>query len=419
MKIILVGSGGREHALAWAISDSPLCDELIVTPGNPGTQAYGRRADIAAEDIEGLVHLAQTEQADIVVIGPEVPLVEGLADRLEAVGIRAFGPSAAAARLEGSKRFARDFCKRHHIPQPQWDYFSTAEPAKEFAASLSGGAVVKADGLAAGKGVTVCDNAEQAAASIEEMLAGRFGAASAQILVEERISGPEFSAFALLDGEEAVWLASAQDHKRAYDGDEGPNTGGMGAVSPSRFETDDLREQIMKEIIRPVAKGMAAEGNPYRGILYAGLMLTDKGPQVIEFNCRFGDPEAQVILPRMKSDLLSAIYTVTEGGLKNFDMRWDEDSAVTIVMAAKGYPGSYEKGSRIYGAEQLESASGCLVFHAGTSQNADGQIIANGGRVLCVTALGATRQQARMKAYAGVGEITWDDGFYRSDIAAE
>ena len=419
MKIILVGSGGREHALAWAISDSPLCDELIVTPGNPGTQAYGRRADIAAEDIEGLVHLAQTEQADIVVIGPEVPLVEGLADRLEAVSIRAFGPSAAAARLEGSKRFARDFCKRHHIPQPQWDYFSTAEPAREFAASLSGGAVVKADGLAAGKGVTVCDNAEQAAASIEEMLAGRFGAASAQILVEERISGPEFSAFALLDGEEAVWLASAQDHKRAYDGDEGPNTGGMGAVSPSRFETDDLREQIMKEIIRPVAKGMAAEGNPYRGILYAGLMLTDKGPQVIEFNCRFGDPEAQVILPRMKSDLLSAIYTVTEGGLKNFDMRWDEDSAVTIVMAAKGYPGSYEKGSCIYGADQLESASGCLVFHAGTSQNADGQIIANGGRVLCVTALGATRQQARMKAYAGVGEITWDDGFYRSDIAAE
>ena len=419
MKIILVGSGGREHALAWAISDSPLCDELIVTPGNPGTQAYGRRADIAAEDIEGLVHLAQSEQADIVVIGPEVPLVEGLADRLEEVGIRAFGPSAAAARLEGSKRFARDFCKRHHIPQPQWDYFSTAEPAKEFAASLSGGAVVKADGLAAGKGVTVCDNAEQAAASIEEMLAGRFGAASAQILVEERISGPEFSAFALLDGEEAVWLASAQDHKRAYDGDEGPNTGGMGAVSPSRFETDELREQVMREIIRPVAKGMTAEGNPYRGILYAGLMLTDKGPQVIEFNCRFGDPEAQVILPRMKSDLLSAIYTVTEGGLKNFDMRWDEDSAVTIVMAAKGYPGSYKKGSPIYGADQLETASGCLVFHAGTSQNVDGQIIANGGRVLCVTACGATRQQARTKAYAGVGEITWDDGFYRSDIAAE
>ena len=419
MKIILVGSGGREHALAWVISDSPLCDELIVTPGNPGTQAYGRRADIAAEDVEGLVHLAQTEQADIVIIGPEVPLVEGLADRLEAVGIRAFGPSAAAARLEGSKRFARDFCKRHNIPQPQWGYFSTAETAREFASSLSGGAVVKADGLAAGKGVTVCDNAEQAAASIEEMLAGRFGAASAQILVEERISGPEFSAFALLDGEEAVWLASAQDHKRAYDGDEGPNTGGMGAVSPSRFETDDLREQIMKEIIRPVAKGMAAEGNPYRGILYAGLMLTDNGPQVIEFNCRFGDPEAHVILPRMKSDLFSAIYTVTEGGLKNFDMRWDEDSAVTIVMAAKGYPGSYKKGSHIYGADQLESATGCLVFHAGTSQNADGQIIANGGRVLCVTALGATRQQARMKAYAGVGEITWDDGFYRSDIAAE
>ena len=419
MKIILVGSGGREHALAWALSDSPLCDELIVTPGNPGTDAFGRRADIGAEDIDALVHLAKTEQADIVVVGPEVPLVDGLVDRLEAENIRAFGPTAAAAQLEGSKHFARDFCSQHHIPQPQWAYFTDPDEAKAFAASLSGGCVVKADGLAAGKGVTVCDTTEQANASIDEMLGGRFGAASTQILVEERISGPEFSAFALLDGKEAVWLASAQDHKRAYDNDEGPNTGGMGAVSPSRFESDALQEEIMRDIIQPVAFGMAASGMPYRGILYAGLMLTDSGPQVIEFNCRFGDPEAQVILPRLQSDLLSAIYTVTEGGLENFDMRWNSNSAVTVVMAANGYPGGYAKGSQINGADQLESPSGCLVFHAGTKRNSDGQLTANGGRVLCVTAMGATREQARKRAYAGVAEITWEDGFYRSDIAAD
>ena len=419
MKIILVGSGGREHALAWALSDSPLCDELIVTPGNPGTDTFGRRADIGAEDIDALVHLAKTEQADIVVVGPEVPLVDGLVDRLEAENIRAFGPTAAAAQLEGSKRFARDFCSQHHIPQPQWAYFTDPDEAKAFAARLSGGCVVKADGLAAGKGVTVCDTTEQANASIDEMLGGRFGAASTQILVEERISGPEFSAFALLDGKEAVWLASAQDHKRAYDNDEGPNTGGMGAVSPSRFESDALQEEIMRDIIQPVAFGMAASGMPYRGILYAGLMLTDSGPQVIEFNCRFGDPEAQVILPRLQSDLLSAIYTVTEGGLKNFDMRWNSNSAVTVVMAANGYPGGYAKGSQINGADQLESPSGCLVFHAGTKRNSDGQLTANGGRVLCVTAMGATREQARKRAYAGVAEITWEDGFYRSDIAAD
>ena len=419
MKIILVGSGGREHALAWALSASPLCDELIITPGNPGTDAFGRRADIGAEDIDALVHLAKTEQADMVVVGPEVPLVDGLVDRLEAENIRAFGPAAAAAQLEGSKRFARDFCSRHNIPQPQWAYFTDPAEAKAFAASLSGGCVVKADGLAAGKGVTVCDTTEQANASIDEMLGGRFGAASTQILVEERISGPEFSAFALLDGEAAIWLASAQDHKRAYDNDEGPNTGGMGAVSPSRFENDALQEQIMRDIIQPVASGMAAEGMPYRGILYAGLMLTDSGPQVIEFNCRFGDPEAQVILPRLKSDLLSAMYTVTEGGLKNFSMRWNSDSAVTVVMAAKGYPGSYEKGSLINGADQLEGPTGCLVFHAGTKRDGDGQLVANGGRVLCVTAMGATRQQAREKAYAGVAEISWEDGFHRNDIAAD
>ena len=419
MKILLIGSGGREHALAWAISDSPLCDTLIITPGNPGAAAFGKLANIAADDIDGLVSLAKTEAADIVVIGPEVPLVDGLSDRLEAEGISAFGPTAAAAQLEGSKRFGREFCSRHNIPQPQWNYFTDARAAKAFASTLVGGCVVKADGLAAGKGVTVCDTTEEAALSIDEMLGGRFGSASAQILVEERISGPEFSAFALLDGKDALWLASAQDHKRAFDNDEGPNTGGMGAVSPSRFETDALRQQIMEKIIQPVADGMADEGMPYRGILYAGLMLTDKGPQVIEFNCRFGDPEAQVILPRLQSDLLSAIYTTTEGGLQNFAMRFSQDSAVTVVMAAKGYPGSYDKGSTIIGAETLESASGCLVFHAGTSTDEDGQIIANGGRVLCVTALGASREQARAMAYQGVAEIKWDDGFYRGDIAAD
>ena len=418
MNILIIGGGGREHALAWSISASPLCGELIIAPGNPGIAALGRCVDIPAEDTEKLVTLAVDESIDLVIVGPEVPLVAGLVDRLDEAGIPAFGPRATAAQLEGSKAFARNFCDRHAIPQPRWQKFQNASLAKSFADELNGYCVIKADGLAAGKGVIVCADRKDAHQAIDELLGGKFGAASQEILVEERITGPEMSAFALLDGGTALWLASAQDHKRAFDGDEGPNTGGMGAVSPSPFETDELRDEVMRTIIEPVAKGMAAEGTPYSGVLYAGLMLTEDGPKVIEFNCRFGDPEAQVILPRLKSDFLSAALTVAEGGLRNFDLRWTEDAAVTVVMAANGYPESYQKGQPITGADQLETGTGGLVFHAGTARSDNGQLVSSGGRVLAVTALGTDKDQARKAAYQAVDEIGWPEAMFRTDIAA-
>ena len=419
MKVLLVGSGGREHALALALSGSPLLQELLIAPGSPALGKLGRLIAVPVEETDQLCDLARDEQVDLVVIGPELPLVNGLADRLDSLGIAAFGPRAAAARLEGSKEFARAFCARHAIPQPAFAAFEEPAGAVAFARSLNGYCVVKADGLAAGKGVVVCDDISMAEQAIHAMLDGQFGAASRRILIEERISGPEISAFALLDGPEAIWMASARDHKRAYDQDQGPNTGGMGAVSPSPHETEALRDQIMDQIIRPVARGMAEEGTPYTGILYAGLMLTKDGPKVIEFNCRFGDPEAQVILPRLKSDLLSAMLTQTEGGLSHFDMRWSPDHAVTVVLASNGYPGSYETGSRIDGLEKLENAQQVIAYHAGTGLDEAGHIIATGGRVLAMTGLGPDRQAARERAYQGVEMINWPGGFCRRDIAAD
>jgi len=419
MKVLLVGSGGREHALALALSGSPLLQELLIAPGSPALGKLGRLIAVPVEETDQLCVLARDEQVDLVVIGPELPLVNGLADRLDSLGIAAFGPRAAAARLEGSKEFARAFCARHAIPQPAFAAFEEPAGAVTFARSLNGYCVVKADGLAAGKGVVVCDDISMAEQAIHAMLDGQFGAASRRILIEERISGPEISAFALLDGPEAIWMASARDHKRAYDQDQGPNTGGMGAVSPSPHETEALRDQIMDQIIRPVARGMAEEGTPYTGILYAGLMLTKDGPKVIEFNCRFGDPEAQVILPRLKSDLLSAMLTQTEGGLSHFDMRWSPDHAVTVVLASNGYPGSYETGSRIDGLEKLGNAQQVIAYHAGTGLDEAGHIIATGGRVLAMTGLGPDRQAARERAYQGVEMINWPGGFCRRDIAAD
>ena len=416
MKILLIGSGGREHALAWSIADSPLTQKLVIAPGNPGMAAYGELVDIAADDIEGICDYASKMPADLVVIGPEVPLVMGVVDRLNEINIPAFGPTAAAANLEGSKKFAREFCQRYKIPQPAFFPVDDYATACEYIDSL-GDCVVKADGLASGKGVIVADTAAQAKKAAEKMLAGQFGTASCRIVIEQKIYGPEASLFALLDGENAILMATAQDHKRAFDGDTGPNTGGMGAISPAPRLGPDLENDVMERVVRPLARGMIAEGMPYKGVLYVGLMLTTTGPQVIEFNCRFGDPEAQVILPRLRTDIVSAMLATISNSLGHFDMRWDSRSAVTVVMANDGYPFAYSKGSAINSVEAADNQNDQLVFHAGTAINATGQLIAYGGRVLAVTGLGDTVATARTKAYDAIEKIDWPEGFYRRDIA--
>ena len=417
MKILLIGSGGREHALAWAIAGSPLTDELVIAPGSAAMASLGSCVDVGAEDIDGVLALAGEIAPDLVVVGPEAPLVAGLVDRLTAAGHAAFGPTAAAAQLEGSKAFAREACDRFGIPQPGFAVCRDMDSAGAAITAAGGACVVKADGLAAGKGVVVADTADEASAAAAEMLDGRFGEAGRKLLIEERIAGPEASLFALIDGPDALFMGSAQDHKRAFDGDRGPNTGGMGAVSPAPRLNAELTTQVMNEIVAPLAKGMADEGTPYRGILYVGLMLTEAGPQVIEFNCRLGDPEAQVILPRLRSDLVAAMLGTIEGSLGHLSLRWDDSAAVTVVMATNGYPGAYEKGSAIGGTTDLENDD-VILFHAGTSIDADGTVRAAGGRVLAVTGLGADVAAARNNAYQAVAAIDWPDGFYRTDIAA-
>ena len=417
MKILLIGSGGREHALAWSIADSPLTQQLVIAPGNPGMKSYGTLVEIAAEDIEAICDYAAAMPADLVVVGPEVPLVMGLVDRLNERDIPAFGPTAAAAKLEGSKEFARAFCQRHNIPQPA--FF----PVDDYAAACQhidalGDCVIKADGLAAGKGVVVAESAAEAKQAAKEMLAGQFGSASSRIVIEQKISGPEASLFALLDGENAILMATAQDHKRAFDGGAGPNTGGMGAISPAPRLSPELENEVMERIVRPVARGMADECMPYQGVLYVGLMLTAEGPQVIEFNCRFGDPEAQVILPRLRTDIVSAMLATTNNSLRHFDMRWDSRSAVTVVIANQGYPGAYSKGSAIKNIEAADNQNDQFVFHAGTALDAKGQLVAFGGRVLAVTGLADSAADARARAYNAVDKIDWPEGFYRRDIAA-
>ena len=416
MKILLIGSGGREHALAWSIADSPLTQQLVIAPGNPGMAPYGELVDIASDDIDAICDYAAAMPADLVVVGPEVPLVLGLVNKLNERNIPAFGPTVAAAKLEGSKEFARTFCQRHSIPQPA--FF----PVDDYAAACQhidalGSCVIKADGLAAGKGVVVADTAAQAKQAAKQMLDGQFGAASARLVIEQRISGPEASLFALLDGENAILMATAQDHKRAFDGDTGPNTGGMGAISPAPRLSAELENEVMERVVKPVARGMHDEGTPYRGVLYVGLMLTETGPHVIEFNCRFGDPEAQVILPRLRTDIVSAMLATINKSLGHFDMRWDSRHAVTVVMANQGYPGTYNKGSAIKNMAAADNQNDQLVFHAGTALDANGQVTAVGGRVLAVTGLGDTVEAARAKAYDAVAQIDWPEGFYRRDIA--
>ena len=416
MKILLIGSGGREHALAWSISDSPLTQKLVIAPGNPGMAPYGELVNIKAHDIQAICDYAKKMAADLVVIGPEVPLVMGLVDKLNAQNIPAFGPNAAAARLEGSKEFARMFCKRHGIPQP--DFFS----AEDYATACKqidslNGCVIKADGLAAGKGVFIAESKSQAKQAAKSMLEGQFGIASSRLVIEERINGSEASLFALVDGEQAILMATAQDYKRAFDGNMGPNTGGMGAISPAPNLSPELEKQIMNEVVFPVVRGMALEGTPYHGVLYVGLMLTETGPQVIEFNCRLGDPEAQVILPRLRTDIVSAMLATTTNSLGHFDMRWDNQIAVTVVMANKGYPESHSSGSIIKNIRFADNQTDQLVFHAGTKIDAGGQLIASGGRVLSVTGLGDTLEQARKTAYDAVQQVEWPESFFRSDIA--
>jgi phosphoribosylamine--glycine ligase len=417
MKVLVVGSGGREHALCWAIAASPLVSALYCAPGNAGIAATAECVPIAAEDVDGLVRFARDEAIEFVVVGPEAPLCAGLVDRLEAERIKAFGPSAAAARLEGSKGFMKDFCARHGIPTAAYGRFTDAAKAKAFVAAHGAPIVVKADGLAAGKGVIVAASEDEANAAIDDMLGNRrFGAAGAELVVEEFLDGEEASFFALADGDTALPLASAQDHKRVGDGDTGPNTGGMGAYSPAPIITEALAEDIMARIVRPTVAGMKAEGCPYKGVLYAGLMIGRDGPKLLEYNVRFGDPECQVLMPRLKSDLLPALIAARDGVLKNFDLRWYDDAALTVVMAANGYPGAYDKGSEIRGLEAAASLENVLVFHAGTGLGPGGAVVATGGRVLGVTAIGRTIAEAQARAYKAVDAIDWPGGFCRRDI---
>jgi phosphoribosylamine--glycine ligase len=415
MNILLLGSGGREHALAWKIAASPLVERLWCAPGNAGIAAEAELAALDLADHPAVIAFAKANAVDFVVVGPEAPLVAGIVDDLEAAGLKTFGPSQAAARLEGSKGFTKDLAKANRIPTATYARFAQAAPAKAYVRTQGAPIVVKADGLAAGKGVVVAQNIAEAEAAIDMMFAGEFGAAGTEVVIEEFLLGEEASFFALCDGKTAVPLASAQDHKRAFDGDVGPNTGGMGAYSPAPVMTPALERRTMDEIILPTVRAMAAMGSPFTGILYAGLMIDAAGPKLIEYNVRFGDPECQVLMLRLMSDLLPAMIAARDGVLKSFDLRWYDETALTVVMAAKGYPGNYAKGSVIGGLDEAATVEGVEIFHAGTRAEG-GRILANGGRVLNVCALGRTVQDAQARAYAAVDRIRWPEGFCRRDI---
>jgi phosphoribosylamine---glycine ligase len=417
MRILVVGGGGREHALCWAIAGSPLCDKLFCAPGNAGIAQEAECVPIAAEDVAGLVDFARRERIDFVVVGPEAPLVLGLVDRLTGAGIKSFGPTAAAAALEGSKAFMKDLCAKYGIPTAAYGRFTDPAKAKDFIRKNGAPIVVKADGLAAGKGVIIAETVAEAETAVDAMLtSGQFGDAGSEIVIEEFLQGEEASFFALVDGETALPLVSAQDHKRAFDGDKGPNTGGMGAYSPAPVVTDARASEIMARIIEPTVQAMKAEGRPFKGVLFAGLMLTEGGAKLLEYNVRFGDPECQALCPRLMSDLLPALIATHDGVLKNFHLRWQDRAALTVVLAAKGYPDSYQRGSVIRGLDKAAALKDVLVFHAGTKPGADGAILANGGRVLGVTGTGATIAEAQARAYEAVGLIDWPQGFCRGDI---
>jgi phosphoribosylamine--glycine ligase len=415
MNILLLGSGGREHALAWKIAASPLVTKLWCAPGNAG---IAREAECVALDIPdhaAVIEFCRIKAVDFVVVGPETPLVAGIVDDLASAGIKAFGPGKAAAQLEGSKGFTKDLCKANHIPTAGYERFTDAHAAKAYIRARGAPIVIKADGLAAGKGVVVAMTMEEALNAIDMMFEGGPGGAGAEVVVEEFMQGEEASFFALCDGEHALPLATAQDHKRVFDGDKGPNTGGMGAYSPAPVMTDPVCARVMDEIVAPTLRAMRANGMPFKGVLFAGLMITDSGPKLIEYNTRFGDPECQVLMLRMMSDILPALLASADGQLKNFDLRWFPDPALTVVMATKGYPGDYDKGSVIEGLDEAAKVEGVEIFHAGTIAK-DGQILANGGRVLNVCASGKTVAEAQRRAYMAVDRIDWPEGFCRRDI---
>ena len=419
MRVLVVGGGGREHALCWAIAASPLLDALFCAPGNAGIAEIATCMPVAAEDIDGQVRLALAQGVDLVVVGPEAPLVAGLVDRLEEAGVKAFGPSAAAATLEGSKSFAKELCRAHDIPGAAFARFTEAAPARAWLRDRRPPIVVKADGLAAGKGVVIAHSMAEAEDAIAAMLTqGRFGRAGAEIIIEDFLHGEEASFFALVDGRTALPLAAVQDHKRAGEGDTGPNTGGMGAYSPAPVVTEAVADKVMTRIIAPTVAAMEAAGTPYKGVLYAGLMIADGEPSLLEYNVRFGDPECQVLMARLASDILPALVAAADGVLDFFDLRWRDDAALTVVMAAKGYPGVAATGGAIGGLDRAASIEGVTVFHAGTEAAPDGTLRAAGGRVLGITGVGADVVTARARAYAAVDAIDWQDGFCRRDIGA-
>lgn len=417
MKVLLVGGGGREHALAWAISKSPKLTKLYAAPGNAGIANCAECIDVSAEDVPAICKVVKEHGIEFVVVGPEAPLVDGLADRVEAMGIPVFGPSMAAAELEGSKGMMKDLLAKYDIPTADYQRFDEPDTAKEYIRFKNHPVVVKADGLAAGKGVILSHTLNEAYAAVDQiMIEEAFGNAGQEIVIEEFLIGEEASFFALCDGIRAIPMAGAQDHKQVHDGDHGPNTGGMGAYTPAPVLDDAMQKRIMDEVINPTVEAMAKEGKPYKGVLFAGLMIGEEGPKVIEFNCRFGDPECQPIMARLKSDALEMLLASAQGNLDKLKLKWDPRAAMTVVLAAEGYPGRYAKGTPINGVEDADAIEDVMVFHAGTALDDDGQLVSNGGRVLGVTALGDTVEDAQKLAYKAVDTIDWPKGFCRRDI---
>ncbi len=416
MKVLVLGNGAREHALCWALSNSPLVTKILCAPGNPGISEEAECIPININNNEEILELSKKENVDIVIPGPEIPLVNGIVDLLNQNNIKTFGPSKAAAKLEGSKNFTKEVCKAGNIPTANYKLFSNQQEALNYINNISLPIVIKADGLAAGKGVVIANTIEEASEAVKDSFSGKFGEAGDRILIEEHLNGIEASFFALCDGLTAIPLTNAQDHKRVGDGDTGPNTGGMGAFSPTPHLNEEMNKTIMSDIIYPTLYEMNKRNTPFQGILYAGLMLTNDGPKLIEYNVRFGDPECQVIMTRIKSNLFEAIIAATDHTLENFNLRFYDDASMTVVMASEGYPGKYKKNTIIKGIDKVNKIPNVKVFHAGTTINKSGDIVSNGGRVLSITAKAKDIKAARKIVYEAIKNIEWQEGFYRKDI---